>query len=78
MIRSPGRSGLFCGGLFIRAQIENAAEHRRADDDRIADKAQRVRDLAEDEKTPERALRGFAIPRIVDYLIVAIFMYFTL
>ena len=34
--------------------------------------------VAEDEKTPERALRGFAIPRIVDYLIVAIFMYFTL
>ena len=49
-------------GLFIRAQIENAAEHRRADDDdRIADKAQRVRDLAEDEKAPERRIDDLRI-----------------
>ena len=34
--------------------------------------------VAGDEKAPERALRGFYVPRIVDYLIVAIFMYFTL
>lgn len=34
--------------------------------------------IAEDAETPARARRGFAIPKIVDYLIVAIFMYFTL
>ena len=34
--------------------------------------------VAETAEAPERGLRGFQIPRIVDYLIVAIFMYFTL
>ncbi len=33
---------------------------------------------AEETEAPVQGLRGFAIPRIVDYLIVAIFMYFTL
>ena len=68
MICSPGRSGLFCGGLFVRAQIENAAEYRRADDDRIADKAQRVRDLAEDEKAPERRIDDLRIVKHGDLL----------
>ena len=68
MICSPERSGLFCGGLFVRAQIENAAEHRRADDDRIADKAQRVRDLAEDEKAPERRIDDLRIIKHGDLL----------
>lgn len=34
--------------------------------------------VAEDEKTPARAHRGYRIPKIIDYLVVAAFMYFTL
>lgn len=34
--------------------------------------------VAEDAIAPTRARWGFAVPKIVDYLIVAIFMYFTL
>ena len=39
-----------------------------ADDDRIADKAQRVRDLAEDEKTPERRIDDLRIVKHGDLL----------
>ncbi|MFT3810827.1 MAG: hypothetical protein QM698_12985 [Micropepsaceae bacterium] len=34
--------------------------------------------VAEQAEAPAQGHRGFHIPRIVDYLIVAIFMYFTL
>lgn len=33
---------------------------------------------AEPTQAPPLPRRGFAVPRIVDYLVVAIFMYFTL
>jgi hypothetical protein len=34
--------------------------------------------VAEDSEAPARARWGFRVPRIVDYLIVATFMYFVL
>jgi len=34
--------------------------------------------VAEETKAPTRARWGFRVPKIVDYLIVAIFMYFAL
>ena len=34
--------------------------------------------VAEEAQAPARAHRGFAVPKVVDYLIVAAFMYFTL
>jgi len=34
--------------------------------------------VAEDAKAPTPVRWGFAVPKIVDYLVVAIFMYFTL
>lgn len=34
--------------------------------------------VAEEQETPAVARRGFVIPKIVDYLVVAVFMYFTL
>lgn len=34
--------------------------------------------VAEEAEAPAQGHRGFTIPRIVDYVIVAIFMYFTL
>ncbi len=34
--------------------------------------------VAAETQAPAPTRRGFAIPRIVDYVVVAIFMYFTL
>ncbi len=34
--------------------------------------------VAEKTEAPARMRRGFVIPKIVDYLVVAIFMYFAL